>query len=157
MQPVMGGVATFGDLWLDKVGQGYKFVALDGGLGSAPSSNFQVKPATSDHLAFAVQPHNAVAGAFLSPAVTVQVLDQYGNLVTGDTSMVTVALSANPVAGTLSGVLTAQAIGGVATFNKLWVNKVGSGYSLTAGDNTLGAAYSGGFAITPAGGDQPVL
>jgi len=51
---------------------------------------------------------NAVAGAIISPAVTVRVLDPYGNLVSGDsTDQVTLALGNNPGSGTLSGTVTA--------------------------------------------------
>ena len=39
----------------------------------------------------------------ISPAVTVRVLDRFGNLVTGDHSNVTMAIGTNPGGGTLSG------------------------------------------------------
>ena len=44
-------------------------------------------------MVFSVQPTNAVAGATISPAVTVRILDQFGNL-TASTANVTLALGA---------------------------------------------------------------
>jgi hypothetical protein len=156
-QTASGGLATFSDLSVDKAASGYELVAFDGSYGPAISLGFNINPATPDHLAFGVQPSNAVAGAFLSPAVTVQVLDQFNNLVTNDGSKVTVALSANPVSGNLGGNVTVPASGGVATFPNLWVDKVATGYSLAASDGTLGGATSRGFAISPASGNHIVF
>ena len=51
---------------------------------------------------------------------------------TTSTAPVTVALQQNPAGGTLSGTLTRNAVAGVATFNNLSVNTVGTGYTLSA-------------------------
>ena len=83
-------------------------------------------------LAFTAQPTNAVAGAVIAPAVTVTVQDDAGNTVTGATTSITVALGANPAAGTLSGTETVSAVNGVATFADLSVDEAGAGYTLTA-------------------------
>ena len=52
-------------------------------------------------------------------------LDRFGNLVTFDTSNVTVALGTNPGGGTLSGTTTLAAVAGVATFSTLSIDKTG--------------------------------
>src|SRR5207237_575425 len=109
------------------------------------------------HLAFGAQPSTAVAGAAVSPAVTVRVLDQFNNLVTTDTSNVTVALGTNPGGGTLSGTTTVAAVGGVASFSTLSVNKVGAGYTLTAADASLTTATSGAFNIAVAAANHLVF
>src|SRR5207247_1476800 len=108
-----GGIATFSTLSIDKVGTGYTLTAADGSLGGATSGTFNITPAAADHLVFGVQPTNTVAGVAISPAVTVKTLDQFANLVTADTSSVTVAIGTNAGNGTLSGTVTVAAVGGV--------------------------------------------
>src|SRR5262249_36008277 len=137
-------------LSLNKAGTGYTLAASDGSLAGATSSAFTVTAAAAHHLAFGQQPSNATAGVTLSPAVTLQVLDPFNNLVTTDTSSVTVALGSNPGGGTLSGTVTVAAVGGVATFSPLSVNKSGVGYTLTAADTGLAGATSSAFTITAA-------
>src|SRR5204863_8847920 len=95
-----------------------------------------------------------VAGVAISPAVTVLVLDQFDNLVTGDSSNVTVAIGTNPGSGTLSGTKTVAASGGIATFSTLSIDKTGVGYTLAASDGSLSGATSGTFNITPAAADH---
>ena len=80
--------------------------------------------------------------------MTVKVLDQFGNLVTSDTSNVTVAIGTNAGGGTLSGTTTVAASGGVASFSTLSIDRVGNGYTLTAADGGLTGATSGSFNIT---------
>ncbi len=98
---------------------------------------------------FAQQPTNAVAGAAIAPAVTVQVQDQFGNVVSNPAN-ITVAISNNPAGGTLSGTTTVAASNGTATFNNLSIDKAGSGYTLSAGSSGLTGSISGSFNITPA-------
>ena len=63
-------------------------------------------------------------------------MDQFGNLVSTDSSNVTVALAANPAGGTLSGTTTVAAVNGLATFSNLSLDKAVAGYTLqvTEGD-----------------------
>src|SRR5262249_32936841 len=132
------------------VGTGYTLTAADGSLGPATSSTFNITVTVPHHLAFSQQPNNAVAGVAINPAVTVRELEQFNNLGSGDSSKVTVAIGTNPNGGTLSGTLTVAAVGGVATFSTLSIDKVGTGYTLTAADGSLTGATSGAFNITPA-------
>jgi hypothetical protein len=64
--------------------------------------------------------------------VKVEVLDGSGQLVTGSTAAVTIAIGTNPGSGTLSGTLTVNASGGVASFSDLSIDQIGDGYTLTA-------------------------
>jgi len=64
---------------------------------------------------FAAQPSNTVAGATITPAVQVEVRDQFGARMTTATNSVTVAIGTNPAGGTLSGTKTVAAVNGVAT------------------------------------------
>src|SRR5262249_28137473 len=152
-----GGIATFSTLTINKTGVGYTLTAADASLSGATSGTFDITPAAAHHLAFGVQPSNTVAGALISPAVTVRVLDQFDNLVTGDTSNVTVAIGTNPGGGTLSGTTTVAAVAGIATFSTLSINKVGTGYTLTAADGSLAGATSTTFNITVAAANHLVF
>jgi hypothetical protein len=148
----VSGLATFPGLSVVKAGSGYQMIAQDGTLGTADSAPFAIAPAAADHLGFGQQPTTTAAGQAISPAVTVSVLDPFGNVVTADTSKVTVALSAGP--GALAGTLTAAAAGGVATFANLSITKAAPGYALRATDGALTGATSVPFAITPAAVDH---
>jgi ELWxxDGT repeat protein len=108
-----------------------------------------VTPAAADHLVFSVQPSNAVAGVDISPAVTVQILDRFNNLLTSDNSdSVSMVIGSNPSNGTLLGNTTVIATGGVATFSTLSITKAGSGYTLSASSGSLTGATSTNFTIT---------
>jgi streptogramin lyase len=100
-------------------------------------------------LAFGTQPSNTTAGSTITPAVTVKLLDDAGNQTTSTTS-VTVAIGTNPAGGTLSGTLTVAAVGGMATFSDLSIDKLGAGYTLTAASAGLTGAASGTFNVTAA-------
>ena len=91
--PAVNGIATF-NLSIDKPGTGYTFTAADGSFPTVTSNPFNIVVGAADHLAFLQQPTNAGAGQILSPAVTVQVLDAAGNLVTTDSSTVALAIGA---------------------------------------------------------------
>jgi hypothetical protein len=101
------------------------------------------------HLAFTVQPSTAATGAVIAPAVVVVAQNSSGNADTSFANSVTVALGANPAAGTLAGTTTVSASRGVATFNTLSINKASSGYTLTATATLLTGATSTSFSITP--------
>src|SRR5512140_1021616 len=80
----VNGVATFSNLSIDKAGAGYTLTAASAPLTGATSSAFNITPAAANHLAFAQQPSTTVAGQVISPAVTVRVVDAFGNLVSTD-------------------------------------------------------------------------
>src|SRR5207253_3894092 len=126
------GVVTFGTLTLDKTGTGYWLTATAAGLSTATSSSFNITPAAATQLAFDIQPGTTIAGHQISPAVKIRALDAFGNVATGFTGAVSVALGANPGGATLGGTTPVVAVSGVATFFDLSVNKTGTGYTLTA-------------------------
>ncbi len=141
----VAGVATFPGLSIDKTGS-YTLTATDGALTTAVSSSISISHGAASKLAFTTQPPASLAsGASFSVGVTVQ--DAAGNTVTGNTSVVSVALT-TPAGATLGGITIAVAANGVATINGLSINKVGS-YTLTATDASLAAAASTAIAISP--------
>src|SRR5712691_1233559 len=105
-------------------------------------------------LAFTAQPGAAAAGAAIAPAMQVAIRDSLGNTVAGATPLVTVAIGTNPGGGTLAGTVGKSAVGGIATFSDLSVDKAASGYTLTASAGGLGGAITVGFDITPGSASQ---
>src|SRR5260370_15853290 len=83
-----------------------------------------------------------------NPAVTVDVEDQYGNVVSGDSSTVTLTLSIGTFEGG-SATVAAAASGGVATFSTLKIDMAGS-YMLEVTDGSLSSASSSSFTVKPA-------
>jgi len=145
----VNGVATFANLTIDKAATGYVLAASATGLTSATSNAFNIIPGVAASLAFTVQPVTTSAGASLTPAVQVTVQDALGNTVTSSTTQITVAIGTNPGGATLGGTPTQTAVGGIATFSGLSLNKVGTGYTLTAAATGLAGATSASFNITP--------
>jgi hypothetical protein len=145
----VGGVATFSSLSIDKSGTGYRLAATSGIL-TRTSGAFSITPGPATQLSFTVQPGTTAAGGAITPAVRVVALDALGNTATGFTGTVTIAISTNPAAGTLSGTTTVAATAGVAVFSTLSIDKAGSGYSLQGTALGLAPATSAAFTISPA-------
>jgi hypothetical protein len=147
------GTAMFSDISLDTVGT-YTLEASEGNLITATSNSFNVTPAAPSRLVFVQQPSSIAAGNTISPAVSVQVEDQFGNVTTSDSSSVTLAVGSG--LGSLGGITTVQDSNGLVTFGNLSLTKVGS-YTLQATDGGLTGATSGSFSVTPAGASRLVF
>jgi hypothetical protein len=143
----VAGVASFNDLTLDKSGAGYRLVGTAAGLAPDTSDAFSITAGTATQLLFTVQPSNAVHAVAIAPAMRVTALDAMGNVATGFTGNVTLAIATNPSVGTLAGILTVAAANGVATFTGLSINNVGVGYVLKASAAGLTDALSVAFNI----------
>jgi hypothetical protein len=127
------GIASFANLSIDSAGA--KVLRGNSGtLTPAISDTFLITAGSAAKLAFTVNPGTGTAGLPLSvqPVVTLQ--DQFGNTVTGVPESATLALQNNPGAGTLGGTRTVpiNTATGQAVFTDISVDKVGSGYTLTA-------------------------
>ena len=112
-------------------------------------------------LAFSVQPTEAYAGVTIDPAVQVEIRDANGHTVSNVTESVTLAIGDNPGGGMLSGTTNAMPVDGVATFENLTIDEVGTGYALIATSGTVPAGTSAAFdvvlfafAAVSAGGDH---
>ena len=141
------GVATFSGLSINKSGTGYTLTTSSGALTGATSASYNIVAAAATHLVLTTQPVNTGAGASITPAVVVAAQDAFGNTNLTYTANVVVAIGTNPSSGTLSGTLTRAAVAGVATFNDLSINLVGTGYTLGASSGALTAATSNAFNI----------
>ncbi len=100
--------------------------------GSSGSSGFS-SGYTPSKLVITMQPGSVGAGQ--TTGVQVSVESSSGN-VPDVTDMITIAIGANPSGATLSGTTTVAANGGVANFSNLSINDPGTGYTLTATDQT---------------------
>ncbi len=143
----VAGVASFNDLTLDKSGAGYRLAATAAGLAPDTSDAFSITAGAARQLLFTVQPSNAAAGVAIAPAMRVTALDSLGNIATGFTGNVTLAIAINPSGGTLSGIVTVAAANGVAVFTGLSINNAGAGYVLKATAAGLTVGLSSAFNI----------
>jgi hypothetical protein len=115
---------------------------------SGSSASVVVSPAAAAQVVLGQQPTNVTAAAAMSPAVTVGVRDTYGNTVTGSSASIGIAIATNPSGGTLGGTTTVSAVGGVATFTNLSIDRAGTGYTLVASSPGLASATSSAFNVT---------
>lgn len=144
------GLATFNNISIDKTGTSYTLQATASGLTATTSTAFDITPAAADHLVFIAQPSNTLGGQTITPAVVVEVRDQFDNRVTGATTQITVDIGTNPgtpTPGTLAGTVVVNAVSGQATFGDLSIDNVGVGYTLTASAASLTGATSDPFDI----------
>jgi uncharacterized repeat protein (TIGR03803 family) len=120
-----------------KVGS-YTASLASGTLGSNSVSE-KATPGPAAGLVFAVQPKNTPTGVSL-PAVTVQVEDAYGNLVTTDsTDSITLGVASGPGHFAAGSTITGTVSGGLAVFNNLTLTVPGN-YTLSA---MVPAQYTG--------------
>src|SRR5205814_973593 len=123
----VNGVASFSPLTLDKTGTSYALTATATGLNPATSSGFNITPGAATQLVFGTQPGTTVANRQISPAVKVRALDAFGNVATGFSDAVAIALGSNPGGSALNGTTPVAAVSGVASFF-VSLNKAGTGY-----------------------------
>jgi hypothetical protein len=152
---LVSGVATFTGLTFDTAGT-YTFKVTDGLLKTTSATPITIAPAAPAQLVFAQQPTTAIAGSALSPSLVVKVEDAFGNVVTSNSSTVTLGLADAPTGGTLTGTASIKAVKGVATFSGLSL-KVPGAYTIKATDGSLLAAKSSPITVFPAGAAKLVI
>lgn len=145
-------------------GVGYTLTASDPGDGlvtstaTSPPPGFNITAGAPAQLVFHTSPNNSTGGTPFTQQPVVYIEDSAGNLVVGDTSTVSLAIGVNVGNGTLSGCTQASNVNGVVTFTGCSIDKIGTGYTLTATDAidnlTLPSAPSSPFNITPGPGTQ---
>ena len=156
------GVATFSDLSIDQIGNGFTLLAtIQAGSVSKESTPFNITavpgpgPGTARTLTFVQQPQPTTAGMAIPP-VQVAALDSAGRTVTTFTGPITVSLDANPGGDPLSP-QTVNAVNGLATFANLRIDKAAPGYRLVAAANGLPNVSSTTFTIVPGAVTQLVF
>jgi hypothetical protein len=116
---------------------------------AAAASTFTIFTPIPTSLAFLQQPTDTAFSQPITPAVTVEILDQNGNLITNSTLPVSMSLNSNPGETNLAGTTTVNAVGGIATFSNLSLPIVANSYALLATSPGLVQAVSTAFNITP--------
>ncbi|MEN1728661.1 MAG: Ig-like domain repeat protein [Pseudomonadota bacterium] len=159
---VSGGQASFANLSINQVGNGFTLIASDSlaTLTTDTSTAFNVLPGAPASLEIIAQPSDAVVGQAIAPPVLVRVLDAFGFTVTTDnTTAVSLALSGGTPGALLSGGGPSTVAGGIATFPGLSVDQVGTAYLLTpsGAPGGLGGPASTPFDITSAGSGTTFL
>jgi uncharacterized repeat protein (TIGR03803 family) len=127
----VNGIATFSKLKLDTAGT-FTLVASSKGV-LAGTKTITVQAAAAASMAFVTSVPQTTAGAPFG--VTVELLDKFGNVATGDTSSVTLSLFGKQTAA-LDGTLTVAVTDGMAIFSDLSITKAGT-YQIVATDSLL--------------------
>ena len=130
----VNGVATFTNLILDTAGS-YRLSASNGSLTSGSSSSITLNAAQAAKVVLQQVPATGTAGNALS-SVTVVVEDQFGNVVTTDSSTVTISVASGPGGFATGSTISMAVLNGVATFSNLILTTAGS-YTLSASDGSL--------------------
>ena len=143
----VNGIATFDKLTLSGAGT-YTLQATADGCGNATSNPFTISASTLRKLVFSTQPTDTVAGQTITPVVLLSIQDALGNLVNTATNVVTLTLGNTPNGGVVRGTLSVAAVGGIAAFSNLNIDKAGAGYTLIASGTGLTSATSKSFNVT---------
>ena len=146
-----GGMASFGAAEganINKIGVGYALHAVSGAF-TADSAAFNI---TASRLVFAAAPGTTPVGSAFAQQPVLRAEDSFGTLDTTFTGPITLAiLSGTGTSGAaLNGTVTLAATGGVATFSRLAIDRVGTGYQLSAAAAGLPSVTSNAFDITKA-------
>ncbi len=130
----------------DNIAETISITVTDGNSKTGSNAGLLINPGAVASVAFVQQPADAVAGAAISPAITVQLKDALGNNVS--TGGVSVAMALTTGTGVFSGTTPQTTDGsGLATFNDLSINLTGS-KNLTASSAGLTLAVSDAFTIS---------
>lgn len=116
--------------------------------GKSGTTKVSVAPRPATRLGFLQQPISTLLGHVIVPAIRVAIQDDLLRTVTSAGNSVTIALATNPSGATLAGTATVTAVGGIATFSDLSLNRTGVGYTLFASATGLNAAISTPFDVS---------
>jgi hypothetical protein len=129
--------------YMDTIAGNYSITANATGFNNAVQQQ-TIIPGTRAKLIWGTQPLSSVTAGTAWLPFSVKIADQYGNR-TADTGDITIA----PSSGTLNGVLTNNAIAGLATFNDISRNQRGN-LTLTAISGSLsGTSASNTITVNP--------
>jgi dUTPase len=149
----INGVAIFGGLTLNSATDFALLRVRAAGIRSVVTQFVEVIPAAPAKVVISgprgFGSNNAVASPF---GLDVFIEDAFGNTSTNYNGSVTLSLSNNPSNATLGGTLTVNAVDGEATFGGLTINKLGSGYRLTAASGSLTPGTSASFDVAAQAG-----
>ncbi len=143
----VNGVATWSaadELRINKAVEGYSLAAS--GVGAPIESDaFNILPGDASLVRFVQSPPDGRAGVALDPAVTAEIVDEFGNR-TDTAAQMTLELLSAPCGGSISGT-TATSAAGLATFGNVKLNKACDDDIISASVTGLVAAVSDPFTI----------
>ena len=144
------GVAAFAGCKIVGEAGSYTITATDGSLTSATSSSFGVTVGTAAKVVFTTQPGGGADGAVWSTQPKVSVEDSGGNVVTGNSSGVTLAIASQPGSGAALSCtkITVAASAGVAAFAGCKITGSAGTYTIKATDGSLTSGTSSTFSIS---------
>jgi hypothetical protein len=140
----VNGVATFNSLLCDRAGS-YLIGASDGSLTKGTSGSIVIAPSTATKLVIIDTPDSGTAGQALG-SLEIAVEDQFGNIVTSNTSTLTVTISTGAGIFANSATTKVAAVNGIATFTNLILAKKGT-YTLKVSDGSLTAVTTRSIAV----------
>ena len=139
-----GGTAVFDSLRINTAAILYTLSAVGPsgrGLTSAVSSIFNVAAAAPFFLRFSQQPTASIKNVPFSPVMKVTVVDSMSNLASTFTGIVTLDWDFNPDGAVINGTAAVAAVGGVATFNGISIDRPSTtSFKLRATSPTVGSA-----------------
>ncbi len=118
-------------------------------------SQVQIMPAPAKLVIKSQPPTVVTPGNYFG--LVVEAVNNQGKLAGDFNGLVSMTLSGNPVHGTLGGVMTVQAVNGVATFAGLALTKAGAGYSLRATSGSVTTATTRALSVTASTASRFVL
>lgn len=147
----VAGLATFSTLTIDNTSAGYILRASSGGAATDDSSSFTIASGAPTQLVFNQQPTHTVSEQIITPSLTVEIQDAGGNLASTDTRTVTLSFETDSSSGTatIGGTTSVAAVGGVATFSNITIDKAYNAYELRASATGVASVSSNAFNITP--------
>ena len=141
------GVATFSGLTIDTAGAGYTVDASATNLVSRATAAFAVTADHATQLVVTTEPAAAVlAGNTFTVVVSAE--DTFGNVDPSFAGPVTLNLGNNPAGLTLSGLVTATAVDGIAKLSGPIIDQAGDGVTLMAAGAGLASATTNPFNVT---------
>ncbi|HEY8209200.1 MAG TPA: S8 family serine peptidase [Myxococcaceae bacterium] len=146
MRDTVNGRVTFPDLAVNRVGAGYTLSANFFGFAQVTSAAFDIFANVPHHITVTQQPGNTAVNVPTSTVVAT-VRDAFENLETGSTAAITASLAGGTPGARLSGTTTVSAVGGMASFNDLAVDRAGQAYSLVLGSSGLSGAVTSAFNV----------
>jgi hypothetical protein len=127
----VNGVASFTGLSIDQQGT-YEFVASTANINPGNSNAFNVTVAPAAQLGVVAQPTSLLESTSMATPIQIALEDSLGNTVYYDTgTVIGLTIASGPAGAVLTGQTTASTVNGVATFNGVSANVLGS-YTLEA-------------------------
>ncbi len=143
-----GGTATFDDLILRRVTTALTLRAVADNLHAAISDPITVVAGAAVAVGFEGPIAEAIAGAPIGP-VAVAARDRYGNLATEFDGTLALSTGLTLPGTTLSGAVTAEATGGLAMFDDVWLERARRQYTLKVLGEGLTPGTSAPFDVRP--------